>query len=216
MRKATAPDASLIEMLNQRRAPVQSMKLARYGGGILLSPKEGEQVVPMTLGDGTRIYVKTRKESTPGNNNKTNDKSFGSCSLGVSMIELKRRSNAIRRKSGLEQNQNNNMRSSGIIDNGQLWVDKHAPSAFPHLLSNERTNREVLRALRAWDPYVFGRASPARPSSYIQFQQQQQEGNKEPPKNPHDKRPEENRRVILLAGPPGVGTFLKTESRYVQ
>ncbi|KAL7545023.1 hypothetical protein ACHAWF_013381 [Thalassiosira exigua] len=45
----------------------------------------------------------------------------------------------------------------------RLWVDKHAPRAVPHLLSDERTNREVLRALRAWDPYVFGREAPSRP-----------------------------------------------------
>ena len=46
----------------------------------------------------------------------------------------------------------------------QLWVDKHAPTIFSHLLSDERTNREVLRALKAWDPYVFRRAAPPRPA----------------------------------------------------
>lgn len=179
-----------------------------------MNPKEGEMVVPMTLGDGTRVYVKTRKETTPSNSKTTvNAKSLGTCALGVSMTELKRRSNAIRRRSGLvTDNSSSSKRSTGIIDNGQLWVDKHAPSSFPHLLSNERTNREVLRALRAWDPYVFGRKPPARPTSYNQFQQQQQEDYKEPPKNPHDKRPEESHRVILLAGPPGVGTFLRLQS----
>ena len=46
----------------------------------------------------------------------------------------------------------------------RLWVDKHAPTNVSHLLSDERTNREVLRALRAWDPYVFKREAPARPA----------------------------------------------------
>ncbi|KAL3782824.1 hypothetical protein ACHAW5_000096 [Stephanodiscus triporus] len=46
----------------------------------------------------------------------------------------------------------------------RLWVDKHAPSSISHLLSDERTNREVLRALRAWDPYVFRREAPSRPA----------------------------------------------------
>ena len=46
----------------------------------------------------------------------------------------------------------------------RLWVDKHAPTSISHLLSDERTNREVLRALRAWDPYVFKREAPARPT----------------------------------------------------
>ncbi len=45
-----------------------------------------------------------------------------------------------------------------------LWVDKHAPTSISHLLSDERTNREVLRALRGWDPYVFGKEAPSRPA----------------------------------------------------
>eukprot|EP00980_Cylindrotheca_fusiformis_P003170 scaffold721_cov131-Cylindrotheca_fusiformis.AAC.60 len=215
VRKATAPDARLIELLNHRRAPAKPMTLIRYGGGILLNPREGETTVPMTLRDGTRVYIKTRKEpgttTSSSSSKRTTKKSLtgGTCALGVSMQELKRRSDVIRRKNGLGANQSSSKpRFGNTTDNGQLWVDKHAPSSFPHLLSNERTNREVLRALRAWDPYVFGKDPPARPASYIQFQQQQQqqEGHKEPPpKNPHDKRPEENSRVILLAGPPGVG-----------
>ena len=121
-----------------------------------------------------------------------------------------------------------------------LWVDKHAPESFPHLLSDERTNREVLRALRGWDPYVFQKAPPLRPLYQRQKEQERQEqreqqqqkfngsgnnnfnkfnnNNKNNNKynnkddntntntNPSDKRPEENARVILLSGPPGVGT----------
>ena len=100
----------------------------------------------------------------------------------------------------------------------QLWVDRHAPVSFGHLLSDERTNRAVLRSLREWDPYVFGREPPAVSSSSSsssswnqnnkqnqQNQQQQQDGSSGGKTNPHDKRPEESRRVILLSGPPGVG-----------
>ena len=36
-----------------------------------------------------------------------------------------------------------------------LWVDKYAPKSFSQLLSAEKTNREVLKALKLWDPYVF-------------------------------------------------------------
>jgi chromosome transmission fidelity protein 18 len=110
----------------------------------------------------------------------------------------------------------------------RLWVDKHAPTSISHLLSDERTNREVLRALRLWDPYVFKRDAPARPvpayASYISQKQQQQGGEmgkregkwndkkKEGDDNGHngesqktDVRPDESSRVILLSGPPGVG-----------
>ncbi|KAL3810852.1 hypothetical protein ACHAXA_005852 [Cyclostephanos tholiformis] len=55
------------------------------------------------------------------------------------------------------------MREKSMQLQQRLWVDKHAPTFISHLLSDERTNREVLRALRAWDPYVFGREAPSRP-----------------------------------------------------
>lgn len=38
----------------------------------------------------------------------------------------------------------------------QLWVEKYAPKSFTELLSDEKTNREVLRWLKQWDPCVFG------------------------------------------------------------
>ena len=94
----------------------------------------------------------------------------------------------------------------------QLWVDKHAPSEFSHLLSDERTNREVLRALRAWDPYVFRKEAPPRPT-YLQQQKQQAESEhvakkrdgKLSEQQTTDVRPDESNRVILLSGPPGIG-----------
>jgi len=114
----------------------------------------------------------------------------------------------------------------------RLWVDKHAPTTISHLLSDERTNREVLRALRGWDPYVFKKDAPARPTpayarKYQGQQQQQYEGKGNTNKAQSDKnrgkemkngddeenmnnqkvdvRPDERSRVILLSGPPGVG-----------
>ena len=121
------------------------------------------------------------------------------------MRELKRRADAIRRKQGRQRSSNESRR---IVDDGQLWVDKHAPSSFPHLLSDERTNREVLRALRAWDPYVFGRDPPSRPAAYSYHAEDKGEGQPnatETTTQQHDQRPEEASRVILLSGPPGVG-----------
>lgn len=98
-----------------------------------------------------------------------------------------------------------------------LWVDKYAPSRFSELLSDARTNREMLRALKNWDPFVFERPAPKPPAApeipawkkkrRYQFnnvsaasakddeQQQQIFGD--------DRRP--LRRVILLAGEPGTG-----------
>jgi DNA polymerase III delta prime subunit len=107
-------------------------------------------------------------------------------------------------------------KSNKVSSPSQLWVDKHAPRTFAHLLSDERCNREVVRALRAWDPYVFHREPPKRPDTFTQNKFHNHREN--PSKNQNkttdsiqtiskskDKRPDESSRVILLSGPPGVG-----------
>jgi hypothetical protein len=227
-------------------------------------PKESNvPTVPMTLADGSRVYVRcsaSKTNRTAGshsaagaadetNNHNDNNRleqqqqqqpSAKSCALGVSMKELFRRVDAMRRRSIASARRpfdpsattavtgNKNTHASNNRDD-RLWVDKHAPRSFPHLLSDERTNREVLRALRGWDPYVFRKAPPLRPLYQRQREQElkeQQTNAKgdnsktnsadkkhETEKKPDgggsrslDKRPEENARVILLSGPPGVGT----------
>lgn len=42
----------------------------------------------------------------------------------------------------------------------ELWVEKYRPTTFSHLLSPENINREVLRSLKQWDPFVFKKAKP--------------------------------------------------------
>jgi chromosome transmission fidelity protein 18 len=101
-------------------------------------------------------------------------------------------------------------------------VDKYAPSSFAHLLSDERTNRDFVRALRAWDPFVFRRDAPPPPPSIArrpefgtaQTNKGGEEGSRKPFRksavappnaNPKDNRPDAANRVILLSGPPGIG-----------
>lgn len=93
----------------------------------------------------------------------------------------------------------------------RLWVDKHAPTSISHLLSDERTNREVIRALKLWDPYVFKRDAPVRPKPAYGYRQGEKKDAKKEEENESGKelkldvRPDENSRVIMLSGPPGVG-----------
>jgi hypothetical protein len=42
-----------------------------------------------------------------------------------------------------------------FLGGGELWVDKYAPKSFTQLLSPEKINREVLKALKKWDRFVF-------------------------------------------------------------
>ena len=40
--------------------------------------------------------------------------------------------------------------------NEKMLVDLHRPKSFVHLLSDERTNRQVLAWLKEWDSIVHG------------------------------------------------------------
>ncbi len=108
-------------------------------------------------------------------------------------------------------NNRNQERKKKIHNDSQLWVDKHSPMTFSDLLSDERTNREVLRALRQWDPFVFQKEPPPRPQIYNrndsneQSNQSSASNDKDDSESNNDLRPDEQNRVILLSGPPGVG-----------
>lgn len=221
---------------------------------IFWSPTKDIEIptVPMTLANGSRVYVRccairNRNNSNQYGNATTqnvdeimstdkSEQSLTTSALGVSIKELFCRVDEMRRRNIIMDRRRAESESSVAAShtdhdgnsskrNDRLWVDKHAPKSFPHLLSDERTNREVLRALRGWDPYVFRKAPPLRPLYQRQREMEQQDekntkvdSNKTSTNqiykksdaytggaNPSDKRPEENARIILLSGPPGVG-----------
>lgn len=109
-----------------------------------------------------------------------------------------------------------------VTDDGKLWVDKYAPFKFQDLLSDERVNRDVMRHIKNWDPFVFGRPAPKPPKAVVpSWKKKKQfsstnypklvaERRKKPfvehaedPVLGSDKRP--LKRIILLAGDPGTG-----------
>ncbi|XP_025272881.1 chromosome transmission fidelity protein 18 homolog isoform X1 [Canis lupus familiaris] len=99
-----------------------------------------------------------------------------------------------------------------------LWVDEFAPQYYTELLSDDFTNRCLLKWLKLWDPVVFGRERPARkprPSmdlarggkeattsskwkSHEQVLEDMLEADLDPSRRPRQK-------VALLCGPPGLG-----------
>ncbi|KAG5451756.1 Chromosome transmission fidelity protein 18 [Clonorchis sinensis] len=100
----------------------------------------------------------------------------------------------------------------------ELWTKRHAPGHYIDLISDETTNRTLLRWLKAWDPYVFGAehvpaktqstttassaATPGGPfaaSSRAWVDLERMAGEIDP----RDGLP--RYRVVLLAGCPGLG-----------
>ena len=182
-------------------------------------------------------YIRCNHLSTKTKNQNTKESDL----LGIPLSELIRRTEAIERKNmkrkrmrqenngtvanteennGFDGNDEQNIKdaqnSKHKANTSQLWVDKHAPKSFTDLLSDERTNREVLRALRQWDPFVFQKEPPKTPKSFVSYQNQNGSGgngsnvnknatdtNEDSNKDKNDLRPNEQNRVILLSGPPG-------------
>jgi chromosome transmission fidelity protein 18 len=105
-----------------------------------------------------------------------------------------------------------------------LWLDKYKPKRFIDLLSDERTNREVLSWIKKWDRYVFPDKKPAEGASFAQqdkpsgFKQSFGGGGRsgnfpskfggEHPGNGEgneDDDPRPFQKIILICGPPGAG-----------
>lgn len=73
-----------------------------------------------------------------------------------------------------------------------MWTEKYRARNFMELVGDDRTHRQVLRWLKAWDPLVFPKAGKAKPVAS---------------KRPPGEVPEEkaHRKILLLTGPPGLG-----------
>jgi chromosome transmission fidelity protein 18 len=270
--KISAPDAQLVYFLDHyfhRDWGRRDFDLvARYRGGnnryvlkrSVLFPREGDQSVPLLLGDGTMAYIK--RDTDWGYAHCVNG-GRASYLLGRPIDELMRRVENLERKALKRkrkmfedeedkiEDQDHDMDSKEVDleasdipktdwletrpneiskESSRLWVDKYAPNNFSDLLSDEKINREVLRALHEWDPFVFRKNPPARPvnTDWVQgnkgyrkdnhttagkvvraFKQyaldgeSEEQGEHSTNEKARDIRPALEKRVILLSGPPG-------------
>lgn len=212
MQKNNAPESQLVQFSAFDYSCPDICESHRYMTQAPSIPMENEDTVPLTLSTGRRLFIK-KAAKTIHKGNAEADRAL----LGISMDELNQRAEANDRKRDrskkrmkLSHHDESSERVSDTIvqdtrniETDRLWVDKHAPSHFSDLLSDERINREVLRALRQWDPYVFGKDAPVRQSFFKD--DDKKDSIKAGEKQSNDMRPDERNRVILLCGPPGVG-----------
>eukprot|EP00667_Euglena_gracilis_P002612 EG_transcript_2615 len=135
--------------------------------------------------DGTYVYVSVERPSGEDEVAAYSRRLRSSGSLlKTPLTELQVLAEAMQRKKVQERVQLSEAAAATVSapqpppnDDGQLWVAKYAPRAFPDLLSDNEVNLGVLKWLKEWDGCVFGN---------------------QPEKRPWDK-------LLLLTGGPGVG-----------
>ena len=73
-----------------------------------------------------------------------------------------------------------------------MWTEKYRARNFMELVGDDRTHRQVLRWLKAWDPIVFPKSGKAKPAM-----------SRRPEADVEEEKP--HRKILLLTGPPGLG-----------
>lgn len=87
-----------------------------------------------------------------------------------------------------------------------LWVDLYKPRRYLELLSDESTNRTMLKWIKLWDKIVFNRRmkmkseQPQINAKFDKFKKQELST-----KLDENGRPEH--KIVLLCGPPGLGIY---------
>ncbi|XP_028314808.1 chromosome transmission fidelity protein 18 homolog isoform X2 [Gouania willdenowi] len=207
-------------------------------------PMEGEYV-SVTDSSGSRVYLKQKADTET----KTADStivpnSVGELGLLTVPIRVLRQQEAERRHQQIveesqrlaellsssvnevlvePENMENEDSEETVNRSSRLWVDRFSPRQYTELLSDDFTNRCLLKWLKLWDTVVFGRERKSRPAKTDK--QAANQGSFKPNQaNPNQtrfkskievteelleaeldqyKRPKF--KVALLSGPPGLG-----------
>uniref|UniRef100_A0A8C0WTM3 Chromosome transmission fidelity protein 18 homolog n=1 Tax=Castor canadensis TaxID=51338 RepID=A0A8C0WTM3_CASCN len=211
---------------------------------VLKRPPVLEDYINVTSTSGDRAFLVLRPDPTAPGCSPLFDvqwRGWGQLNLlGMSFTSLKEQVDSERRQQLLEEAQRlsdtlrsfrseeEEAQSAGAPeeelahgrDNPQhcLWVDEFAPQHYTELLSDDFTNRCLLKWLKLWDLVVFGQEKPTRkprPSveparigkeatapgkwkSHEQVLEEMLEAELDPNRRPRQK-------VALLCGPPGLG-----------
>ncbi|XP_048408512.2 chromosome transmission fidelity protein 18 homolog isoform X2 [Stegostoma tigrinum] len=229
-------------------APMEDIPSQKVTKRVLKRPPVLEDYINVTSSDGTRVYMVLQDEdSSPG---LKFDKLHWSGQrqlhlLGVPFSDLKEQVAEEYRRQLLEESQKlSEMLNSqideefGVVEKQEeeaadeiddetdecssstLWVDRFTPRQYTQLLSDDYTNRCLLKWLKMWDTVVFGQEKPVKKSkqlvekhpSFKQSQQLQQNKWKNKTQITEEILDAEldahNRpkyKVALLSGPPGLG-----------
>nr|XP_006818103.1 PREDICTED: chromosome transmission fidelity protein 18 homolog [Saccoglossus kowalevskii] len=175
--------------------------------------------------DGERVYVKVRDDDKLVDKTKIvvyGNRSDGSLQLLSTSIDVLReiieekRTNQLLEESQrisdeLEREVNENRviakRDGNETKTGSLWVDKYGPQQYSELLSDDGTNRTLLRWLKLWDYVVYGKEYKPKEEKKKTTKPNMKKWGANVPEVVEEldehKRPVH--KVALLCGPPGLG-----------
>ncbi|CEG40886.1 chromosome transmission fidelity protein 18 homolog isoform x1 [Plasmopara halstedii] len=190
---------------------------AAFSSSYLLSrPPVDIDSLSVVLSDGKRMFLRKKRSSnehvTPGSVR----------SLASSLVSIKELMDTVERMeieeattevedTLHEADLDNHERL--FASNAVLWLDKYRPRSFLDLLSDERTNREVLSWIKSWDRFVFPKKKHFNGAhlakQILTGTLDQSQWNKEPTKSDSTDGDDEDKRplikIILICGPPGSG-----------
>ncbi|XP_021267350.1 chromosome transmission fidelity protein 18 homolog [Numida meleagris] len=221
--------------------PLQSSPPTENPKRVLKRPPVLGDYINVTSSEGTRVFMAVRDDPSQTGRELRDSVGWNAYRplhlLGVPFSYLKERVYEEHRRKALEASQqlteiinscpetsDEAMEQPRNTDEEEpaphcLWVDKFAPRRYMELLSDDYTNRCLLKWLKLWDTVVFGREQPvkkAKPGAetHPPFKQPKEQQNKwktkaqlteeilEAELDQH-KRPKY--KVALLCGPPGLG-----------
>eukprot|EP00002_Diphylleia_rotans_P029877 TRINITY_DN6105_c0_g1_i1.p1 TRINITY_DN6105_c0_g1~~TRINITY_DN6105_c0_g1_i1.p1 ORF type:complete len:903 (-),score=198.56 TRINITY_DN6105_c0_g1_i1:40-2748(-) len=217
-------DSLLADIQARKRIRLEANSIDRKYNRIFKTKPVNSQSVNVRLSDDSKGYLLLRDENYFSQIAPKPQKKGQLLSRPIEDII----SDVIRKKSQnmelkqQQQQQNPITQSMRRIPEEKLWVDKYKPNNFLDLLSDEATNREILRWIKSWDEAVFNRPPPQYnvretefPQSYLSkssvFSAKDKGGTESRPrftKNVtsyigNDGLP--IKKIILLSGPPGLG-----------
>lgn len=94
--------------------------------------------------------------------------------------------------------------TTSAAENKNLWVDLYKPRKYYELLSDESTNRTLLRWLKLWDKIVFNIKPKVKPMKVNEKEINNKFKKRDLPLE-LDEHGRPQYKVALLCGPPGLG-----------
>ena len=89
----------------------------------------------------------------------------------------------------------------------ELWLEKYKPLKFCDLLTDEKTNRDIITWMKSWDEIVFGRKFNLTQKTFKNNKSNEFSSGKDTNiiVNNEFEFLQSKHKIILISGPPGIG-----------